>query len=85
MLVEGLWFSLNRVGGQFDDQCILEPEQTGYKVLLKLKDVLPDEAKPSIREYIKAYADIAGWHVPVVTFATRYVRFRLTKASSIKR
>jgi hypothetical protein len=81
-LVTGLWSSLNSVGDQFDDQCILEPAKDGYLVFLKLKDSLTSDSITAIRVYMKKYAEAAGWAIPGVVFAKRYIRFRLTRASS---
>lgn len=54
----------------------------GYLVFLKLKDALTEESKMAIRQYTRAYARESGWHVPGMSFAPGYIRFRLTKDSS---
>lgn len=80
--MSNLWASLNRVGEQFDDQCILQPTGETYLVLLKLREALTDGSKAAIREYIKSYVTASGWHCGGVVFATRYIRFRLSKEAS---
>lgn len=82
-VVQNLWSSLNRAGGQLDDQCIIEPaSKNSHNVLLKLKDSLTPESQDAIREYVKSYLELSGWHTGGVVFAKRYIRFRLTSASS---
>lgn len=54
----------------------------GYLVFLQLKDRLPDASQMAIRDYIKMYASEAGWEIPGVVFALRYVKFRLRRPSS---
>lgn len=82
-LVQNLWSSLNRVGEQFDDQCLMDPVgESGFNVTLKLRDSLTPDSQAAIRAYVKSYVERSGWHTGGVVFAKRYIRFRLTNAPS---
>jgi len=60
----------------------MDPHPKGYVVTLKLRDALTSESKAAVREYVMSYAEVAGWHVGGVVFATRYIRFLLSRELS---
>ena len=75
-----LWKSLQRAGGYWKDNAILEDTVDSTKVVLAVTIPIPEQSKKDVAGYIKGYLLQSGWKVSRVKIRKHYVELLVSNA-----
>jgi hypothetical protein len=80
--LNSLWQSIQRVGNHFGEDCLINEEGEGYRVILKTSEPLPSDVKRYLLSYMTSYLDDCGWKLSQFKLKKGYATFLLRAASN---